>query len=143
MLIHPYHESVLSQLYPGAQHSSNCLEPAVATFETVLPLAPARRPKVIWRLDHGFGGDDNINWLLERNYGVLAKGCSNRRSAQLAQQGKRWYAVRPDKFVAMVPTRLCPAAADCFDPLSGANRLEAHLPPYHLQHVGRGHRTPL
>ena len=104
MLIHPYHESVLSQLYPGYQHSSNCLVPAVATFEDVLPLAPERHPKIIWRLDQGFGGDENINWLLERGYGVLAKGCSNRRSAQLVQQVRRWHAVGHDKFVGCVPT---------------------------------------
>lgn len=104
MLLHAYHESVLSHLYPGYQHSSNCLVPAVATFEAVLPLAPERHPKIIWRLDQGFGGDENINWLLARGYGVLAKGCSNRRSAQLVPRVKRWYAVGHDKFVGCVPT---------------------------------------
>ena len=104
VMIHPYHESILSKLYPGSQHSSNCLVPAVSTFEQVLPLPLERHAKIVWRLDHGFGGDENINWLLERNYGVLAKGCSNRRSAQLVHQVKRWQAVRYDKFVGCVPT---------------------------------------
>ena len=40
----------------------------------------------------------------QRGYGVLAKGCSNRRSAQLVQQVRRWYAVGHDKFVGCVPT---------------------------------------
>lgn len=38
------------------------------------------------------------------SYGVLAKGCSNRRSAQLIHQVRRWHAVRYDKFVGCVPT---------------------------------------
>lgn len=104
MLIHPYHESVVSQLYPGAQHSANCLVPAVTAFETLLALPPEHRSKVVWRLDQGFGGDHNINWLLDRCYGVLAKGCSNRRAALLAQQVKRWRAVRDDKWVGSVLT---------------------------------------
>ena len=104
MLIHPYHESVVSQLYPGAQHSANCLVPAVTAFETLLALPPEHRSKVVWRLDQGFGGDHNINWLLDRRYGVLAKGCSNRRAALLAQQVKRWRAVRDDKWVGSVRT---------------------------------------
>ncbi|MFO7633871.1 MAG: transposase [Caldilinea sp.] len=103
-MIHPYHESLLSLLYPGNQHSSNCLIPAISTFEQMLPLPDERHSKVVWRLDQGFGGDENINWLLERGYGVLAKGCSNRRSAQLMRQVKRWRPVRSDKFVGCVPT---------------------------------------
>lgn len=103
-MIHPYHESVLSQLYPGNQHSSNCLMPAVSTFEDMLSLSAGRRAKIVWRLDQGFGGDANINWLLERNYGVVAKGHSNRRSADLVRQVRRWRAVRSDKFVGCVPT---------------------------------------
>lgn len=103
-MIHPYRESLLSQLYPGYQHSSNCLVPAVRGFEERLPLAPARRRRIVWRLDQGFGGDANLNWLLERGYGVLAKGCSNRRSAKLARQVRRWRAVRSDKQVGRVST---------------------------------------
>ena len=103
-MLHPYHESVLSHLHAGNQHSSNCLIPAVSAFERMLSLPPEHRAKIIWRLDQGFGGDANINWLLERNYGVLAKGHSNRRSAKLAQQVKRWRAVSNDKFVGIAPT---------------------------------------
>ena len=103
-MIHPYRESVVSHLYPGHQHSSNCLVPAVLTFEDVLPLPPAHRSKIIWRIDQGFGGDANINWLLERGYGVVAKGCSNRRSAKLLREVKRWQAVRNDKWVGRVST---------------------------------------
>lgn len=103
-MIHPYRESLLSQLYPGYQHSSNCLVPAVLTFEQLLPLPERYRAKVTWRLDGGFGGDLNVDWLLARQYGVVAKGCSNRRSANLVEQVKRWQMVRPDKLVGRVPT---------------------------------------
>jgi hypothetical protein len=103
-MIHPYRESLLSQLYPGYQHSSNCLVPAVLTFEKLLPLAERYRAKVTWRLDGGFGGDPNVDWLLARRYGLVAKGCSNRRSANLVDQVKRWQMVRPDKFIGRVPT---------------------------------------
>lgn len=104
VMIHPYRESLLSQLYPGYQHSSNCLVPAVLTFEQLLPLPERYRAKVTWRLDGGFGGDLNVDWLLARLYGVVAKGCSNRRSANLVEQVKRWQVVRPDKLIGHVPT---------------------------------------
>ena len=104
VMIHPYRESLLSQLHPGFAHSSNCLIPAVSTFEAMLPLPPERRKKVIWRMDRGFGGDTNVNWLLDRHYGLLVKGCSNRRAHALAQTVNRWRSVRDDKFVASVST---------------------------------------
>lgn len=104
VLIHPYRETVLSQLYPGSQHSSNCLIPAILTFEQVLNLPPHRRSKCIWRTDQGFGGDTNINWVLERGYQFIGKGCSNRRAAKLAQQVSRWRAVSPDAWVGRVAT---------------------------------------
>ena len=103
-MITPYGETLLSHLYPGSQHSANCLVPAVTTFEQRLRLPQQHRTKIIWRLDRGFGGDDNISWLLDQNYQVLAKGHSNRRTAKLAQQVKRWLPVRSDKFVGRVET---------------------------------------
>jgi len=103
-MIHPYRESVFSHLYPGSQHSSNCLVPAVSTFETLLGWPESFRHKCVWRLDQGFGSDANLNWLLERQYQLLAKGNSNRRVAKLARQVVRWRTVRDDKWVGQVPT---------------------------------------
>lgn len=103
-MIYPYGETLLSHLYSGNQHSSPCLLPAVTTFEQRLNLPLHHRSKIIWRLDSGFGGDDNIGWLLEQNYQVLAKGHSNRRAAKLAQQVKRWLPVRADKDIGRVQT---------------------------------------
>jgi hypothetical protein len=103
-MLYPYRESLISQLYPGWQHSSNCLQPAVEAFEQRLNLPPERRHKIVWRLDGGFGGDQNVEYLLGRGYHVLAKGASNRRAAKLAAQVKRWRALRADKVVGQVPT---------------------------------------
>lgn len=104
MTLHPYRESLLSQLYPGSQPSSNCLVPAILAFEQLLPLPERSRAKVIWRLDGGFGSDSNVDWVLARGYRLVVKGCSNRRSANLVPQVKRWQCVRPTKFVGRVPT---------------------------------------
>jgi len=108
-MIHPYHESVLSQLYPGSQHSSSCLQPAVLRFEELLNLPKKQRNKVVWRVDGGFGADKHMNWLLARDYQVLAKGCSTRRAAKLVSQVQRWIPVRVGKEVGRVTT---PAEVD-------------------------------
>ena len=103
-MLHPYRESVSSQLYPGFQQSGSSLLPAVRRFEEVLPLPENRRGKITWRTDQGFGGDENVKWLLKRGYGLLVKGRSNRRAARLAAQVKRWQPVGHDKFAGRVPT---------------------------------------
>jgi hypothetical protein len=108
-MIYPYHESLLSQLYPGYQHSSPCLQPAVLTFEELLKLPEKHRNKIVWRLDGGFGADKHMNWLLARDYQVVAKGSSNRRATNLAGQVQRWLRVRADKDVGRVET---PAQVD-------------------------------
>lgn len=103
-MIYPYRESLLSQLYPGYQHSSHCLQTAVLSLETLLGLPQKQQNKVVWRLDGGFGADKHINWLLGRNYQLLAKGASARRAGKLGTQVQRWLPVRADKAVGRVPT---------------------------------------
>lgn len=103
-MIYPYRESLLSQLYPGYQHSSHCLQRAVMSLEILLDLPEKRRNKVVWRIDGGFGADKHIDWLMERNYQLLAKGASARRAGKLGTQVQRWIPVRADKAVGHVPT---------------------------------------
>jgi hypothetical protein len=81
-----------------------CLQPAVLAVEIALDLAPSgvipptaldlerarRRSRIVWRLDGGFGCDDKLRWLLNRDYQVMAKGFSGRRAANLARQVQRW-----------------------------------------------------
>ena len=58
--------------------------------QTALALSPAQRKRTVWRLDGGAGSDDQLRWLLARDYQVLAKGMSNRRAEALARQVRRW-----------------------------------------------------
>ena len=103
-MLYPYRETIMSELYPGSQHSMPCLMPAVTTFETCLALPVRYRHKVIWRMDSGFGSDKNIDFLLARGYQVLVKGASHRRAASLAQQVKRWQTVGHQRWIGFAPT---------------------------------------
>ncbi len=85
-----YRETVWSDVFPGNRHTSACLQPAVLATETALELAPAQRPRTVWRLDGGSGSDEHLRWLGARGYHFLAKGCSNRRAEALARQVARW-----------------------------------------------------
>lgn len=98
-----YRETVWSQLYPGNRHTVLCVQPAVQAVETAFDLAsPApdaeiafdlaalRRQRIVWRLDGGAGSDEQLRWLLARDYHVLAKGFNNRRAHALARQVRRW-----------------------------------------------------
>lgn len=85
-----YRETIWSELYPGNRHTVTCLQPAVLASEIALDLAPAQHKRVVWRMDGGAGSDDELRWLLARNYHIIAKGTSNRRAEALAKQVKRW-----------------------------------------------------
>jgi len=41
-------------------------------------------------MDGGAGSDEQLRWLLSRDYHVIAKGTSNRRAEALARQVRRW-----------------------------------------------------
>ena len=67
-----------------------CFQPAVLAAETALELAPEQRRRTVWRMDGGAGSDEQLWWLLARDYHVIAKGTSNRRAEALARQVRRW-----------------------------------------------------
>jgi len=85
-----YRETVWSELYPGNQHTINCLRPAVLAAENALELAPQQRRRTVWRMDGGAGSDSQFRWLLDRGYHVMAKGLSSSRAASLANTVRRW-----------------------------------------------------
>jgi hypothetical protein len=85
-----YHETVWSDVFPGNYHTVQCVEPAVLAAENALDLSPRQRKRTVWRLDGGAGSEDQIRWLLQRGYHLLAKGLNNRRSHALAKQVQRW-----------------------------------------------------
>jgi hypothetical protein len=78
------------------------LRPAVLATETALELASRQRKRVVWRLDGGAGSDEQVHWLLERGYHVVAKGMSNRRAGALAKQVTRWDVFGEDAWLGSV-----------------------------------------
>ena len=102
-----YRVVIASLLYPGTQTSLASLQPAVLTLERVLYLDLLRRQRTLIRLDGGFGSDDNLAWLLNRSYQLIAKGYSGKRAAAYARQVRHWIEVRPgEKWVALSPVQL-------------------------------------
>ena len=102
-----YREIVASLLYPGSQTSLASLQTAVLVLERVLYLDPRRRQHTLLRIDGGFGSDDNLAWVLERHYQLIAKGYSGKRAAAYAQRVKRWTEIRPgERWVARSPVQL-------------------------------------
>lgn len=85
-----YRETIWSELYPGNRHTIQCLQPAVLATESALELTAAQRRRTVWRLDGGAGSDEQLGWLLQQGYHIVAKGFSNRRANALARQVCRW-----------------------------------------------------
>ncbi|MBV7338914.1 hypothetical protein KFU94_63985 [Chloroflexi bacterium TSY] len=98
-----YHETVWSDLYPGSQHTAPSFQPAVLATESSLELDEKKRERVVWRTDGGAGSEENIRWLLNRNYQFMMKGNSNRRAHLWAQQVTRWDPCG-DVFLAEIPS---------------------------------------
>jgi hypothetical protein len=87
-----YQDIVVDQLFAGTTQLTAALQPLVQAAEAVLDLNAARRKRTLVRVDAGGGSLADINWLLARDYLVLAKDYSAARSRRLAQRVERWYA---------------------------------------------------
>lgn len=85
-----YQELVVEQLLPGTDQLSKALRPLVEATEQVLDLDAARRARTLVRVDAGGGSVDDINWLLGRDYQVLAKEYSGKRAHKLAATVTEW-----------------------------------------------------
>jgi len=79
-----YHETLWSQLYPGAQTGGATLRPTIAHVQTFLDLTTEQRARTIIRSDAGLGTDATVNWLLWGRYQLLMKGYGGPRTASLA-----------------------------------------------------------
>lgn len=101
----PYGETLGSLLFPGFTHSLATLQPCVELVERLLPLKVHQRRRTVWRLDAGFGSDDAINWLLSREYQLLAKGYNSRRAQKVVRdiEADAWQTLRENKWLAIVP----------------------------------------
>jgi len=64
-------------------HTLHCLKPAVEAAETALELSPEQRKRTVWRMDGGSGADDELRWLLAKDYHIMAK-------ASPIAEPKRW-----------------------------------------------------
>jgi hypothetical protein len=109
-----YQEIVVDQLFEGTTQLTAALQPLVQAAEAVLDLNAARRLRTLVRVDAGGGSLDDINWLLSRDYLVLAKDYSAARSRRLAKSVERWYADpsvvgREVGLVVEPPTEYCRA----------------------------------
>jgi len=80
-----YHETLASFLYPGSCLGFTTLKAGMRVLEQQFPLTREQRRRTIIRSDAGIGTDDNINWLLWRDYQVLTKGFSHTRAAAQAR----------------------------------------------------------
>ena len=88
-----YNEVVVDRLYPGSVQLERSLQALVVASEAVLELGSARRQRTIIRLDGGGGRDADLNWLLVRDYWLLAKVKNWQRTKKLAASVQLW---RPD-----------------------------------------------
>lgn len=85
-----YDEIVVERLYPGKTQLNRSLQELVTEAEQVLNLNPGFRRRTIVRTDAGGGRDEDINWLLERHYGILTKVTNWRRVAKLVESVTEW-----------------------------------------------------
>jgi hypothetical protein len=77
-------------LFAGNILTMQCLQAAVLAVESSFDLGPAQRKRTLYRLDGGAGTDNNLRWLLARDYQVLTKGFSGKRAQALATRVQRW-----------------------------------------------------
>lgn len=82
----------------------NCLKPAVLAVESSFELDRAQRKRTVYRLDGGSGSDENLKWLLNRGYQILAKGFSGKRAKAWTQLVTRWDTQNPHCWLGAVPS---------------------------------------
>jgi hypothetical protein len=90
VLATPYQEVVVDQLFAGNVQLIKALQPLVEAAEITLQLDEAKRRRTILRVDAGAGTEDDLNWLLERGYEIMAKEYSGRRITRLSKTVKEW-----------------------------------------------------
>lgn len=86
-----YDEIVVDKLYIGKRQLDANLPELIMTAEKALDLDETKRSGTILRVDGGGGKDDNINWMLNRNYQVMIKVKNWRRAVKLADSVTTWH----------------------------------------------------
>ena len=89
-------EIISESLYPGNKTSCKAFKPMVEKMEGILGLSDISHRKLIrFRLDAGFGTDENIHYALWRGYHLLVKMYSGKRAKKLANSVKEWVYISP------------------------------------------------
>jgi hypothetical protein len=89
-------EIIAESLYPGNKTSCKAFKPMVEKMEHILGLTDISHRKLIrFRLDAGFGTDENIDYALWRGYHLLVKMYSGKRAKKLANSVKEWVDISP------------------------------------------------
>ncbi len=86
-----YDEIVTDRLYDGKRQLHRSLKELLMSAEEVLELTENKRKLTIVRIDAGGGEDEDINWVLSREYLLLVKVKSWRRATKLVASVKVWY----------------------------------------------------
>jgi hypothetical protein len=86
-----YNETVVDRLYPGKVQLERSFQELILDAERVLDLDEARRRHSVVRMDGGGGTDADINWVLNRGYGVITKVKTWRRTDLLLGRVRVWY----------------------------------------------------
>jgi hypothetical protein len=92
-----YDEIVEEQLYSGKRQLDKSVIALVEAAGASLHLTPERRSRCIVRMDAGGGTVENVNWLLNADYQLLAKVKHWKQAAKLARSVAVWY---PDPKIA-------------------------------------------
>jgi hypothetical protein len=86
-----YDEILVDRLYNGKRQLDTSLMELLTMAESVLDLDEAKRRQTILRVDGGGGDDGDVNWVLGRDYQLLAKVKNWRRAKKLATSVSQWY----------------------------------------------------
>lgn len=86
-----YDEIVLDRLYSGKTLLGKSFQELVREAEKVMGLTPVHLKRTILRIDGGGGSDKDVNWALERGYGLLVKVKNWQRANKLSKSVKQWH----------------------------------------------------
>lgn len=86
-----YSEIVVDLLYSGKTQLERSFQELVEEAEETMGLTPAKRERTVLRVDGGGGADKDINWVLERGYGIMVKVKNWQRANKLARSVMQWH----------------------------------------------------
>ena len=87
-----YEEIVVERVFAGKVQLTTALQPLIEEAEKTLSVeqSPQKRSRTLLRVDGGGGSQDDVNWMLQRNYLILTKDYSTQRARKLAESVREW-----------------------------------------------------